>query len=277
VKPDLTHGQAVSWSLGLMLAFVIAVQNVALFVPSLAHDLVLGVGIEVVVYLSACALFSARRPGRSFEDVFALRRAPALLLLTAVALGLALRAPVDFLQAAMEKVAPLPKAVHEQLAALLVPRNRVHAVALATVVGLLGPFVEELVYRGALFTGLRSGAGVVSASVTTSLLFTLVHSEPRFWPPLFLLACILASMRAASGSLWPGVLMHGAFNGTAVIMAFSPGKAEAFTERPAFIVSSAVLSVLLLAVFLQLCRGSLIAERARSLDGPQAPAPEVTS
>lgn len=277
MKPDLTHGQAVGWSLSVMLAFVMAVQTVAVFVPSLAHDLVLGVGIEVVVYLSACALFSARRQGRSFEDVFALRRTPALLLIAAVALGLALRAPIDFLQAAMEKVAPLPKAVHDQLAALLVPRNRVHAVALATVVGLTGPFVEELMYRGALFTGLRSGAGVLSAGITTSLLFTLVHSEPRFWPPLFLLACCLASMRAASGSLWPGVLMHGAFNGTAVVMAFSAGKADAILQRPVILVSSTVVSVLLLAVFWQLARGNSIAERARALDGQPTPAPEATS
>ena len=277
MKPDLTHGQAVSWSLGVMLAFVIAVQNVALFVPSLAHDLVLGVGIQVAVYLSACALFSARRPGRSFEDLFALRRAPVLLLVTALALGLALRAPIDFLQGAMEKVAPMPKEAHDHLAALLVPRNRVHAVALATVVGVLGPVVEELLYRGALFTGLRSAAGVVSASVTTSLLFTLVHAEPRFWPPLFLLACCLAALRAASGSLWPGVLLHGAFNGTAVVMAFSAGKADALLQRPAILVSSTVVSVLLFGVFFKLARGNSIAERARSLDGQPAPAPEAMS
>jgi len=277
VKPDLTHGQAVSWSLSVMLAFLVVAQNVAFFIPSLAHDLVLGVGIEVVVYLSACALFSARRPGRSFEDVFAFRRAPVLLLVVAVALGFAARAPADFLQAAMEKLAPLPKAEHDQLVSLLVPRNRTHAVALAVMVGLAGPFVEELLYRGALFTGLRSMTGAVSAGVTTSLLFTLVHSEPRFWPPLFLLAGCLGFLRAASGSLWPGVLMHGAFNGTAVVMAFSGGKADDFAQRPAIVGASVVACLLLLGLVGVLARGSAIAERARALDAQPAPAPEATS
>ena len=277
MKPDLTHGQAVGWALSVTLAFLIVAQNVALVVPNLAHDLVLQVGVEVVVYLTACALFSARRPGRTFEDLFAFRRAPALLLLLAFALGLALRAPADFMETAIQKVAPLPQPVHDELSALLVPRGVVHAVALALVVGLCGPFVEELLYRGALFTALRGAAGAGSAAVTTGILFTIVHPEPRFWPPVFLLAGCLGFLRATSGSLWPGVLMHGAFNGTAVVMAFSGGKADAFEQKPIVVGVSILISVVLIGLVAYLARGSAIAERARSLDGQPAPAPEATS
>jgi membrane protease YdiL (CAAX protease family) len=277
VKPELSHGRAVGWALSVTLAFLIVAQNVALVVPSLAHDLVLQVGVEVVVYLSACALFSARRPGRSFEDLFAFRRAPALVLLLAFGLGLALRVPADFLETVIQKAAPLPQHVHDELGALLVPRGKLHAVALALVVGFAGPFVEELLYRGALFTGLRGTAGAGSAAVTTGLLFTIVHPEPRFWPPIFLLAGCLGFLRAVSGSLWPGFLMHGAFNGTAVVMTFSAGKADAFEERPAIVIASFGVAVFLIVLVAYLARGSAIAERARALDGHPAPTPEATS
>jgi membrane protease YdiL (CAAX protease family) len=239
-------------------------------VPSIVHDLVLRAGVEVVVYLAACALFSSRRPGRSFEEVFAFRRASVPLLIAAALLGFSLRAPADFTAEAILKLWPMPKQAYEEVSTLLVPRNLAHGIALATVVGLCGPFVEELLYRGALFTGLRSNASAGSAAMTTGLLFTVVHPEPRFWPVLFVLAGCLGFLRAASGSLWPCVLMHGAFNGTAVVMAFSPQKTEAFELRPSVVGISGVLAVLLVALVAGLARQSGIAERARALDvGPR--------
>ncbi len=266
MKPDLTHGRAVGWALGVTLAFMIAAQQVSLLAPRIAHDLVLLVGIEVVVYLAACALFAARRPGRSFEDLFAFRRAPVPLLVAAGALGFGLRAPADFVEEAIQKLAPMPKPVHDEMAALLVPHSTAHAIVLALVVGLAGPFGEELFYRGALFTGLRSSAVPASAAITTSLRCTSIHPEPRFWLPVLLLAGGLGFLRALSGSLWPGVLLHGTFNGTAVVMAFSGGKADELELKPAVVVGSAVVSVLLLLVLARLGRGSAITERARALD-----------
>ncbi|HEV8548065.1 MAG TPA: CPBP family intramembrane glutamic endopeptidase [Polyangiaceae bacterium] len=277
MKPDLTHGQAVAWSASVTLGFLIVAREVALAVPGLLHDLVLQVGVEIVVYLAACALFSARRPGRTFEDVFAFRRAPVLLLAAAGALGLALRAPADFVETWIQKQSPLPKGLEEEFAAMLVPHSALHAVALALVVGLCGPFVEELLYRGALFTGLRSTAGAGAAAVTTGVLFTVVHPEPRFWPPVFALAACLGFLRATSGSLWPCVLMHGVFNGTAVVMAFSGGKTDAFELKPAVVGGSFAAAVLLLALVGKLARGSAIAERARSLDVHPVPDGRVES
>lgn len=277
MKPELTHGGAVSWALGVMLAFWFVAQEVMLVNPRIAHDLVLMVGVQVVVYLAACALFSARRPGRSFGDLFALRRAPVLLCVAAAVLGLALRAPADYLVTLIEKVFPLPQAALDQLNALLVPKNFVHGVALAVVVGLAGPFVEELLYRGALFTALRAKEGAVAAATTTGILFVVIHLEPRFWPTISILAACLGLLRARSGSLWPGVLMHGVFNGTAVLMQFTGGKADEFALRPSVVGGSLLVAVLALFAALKLASSSAIAERARALDVRPAPEPGVPS
>lgn len=277
MKPDLTHGQAIAWSLFVLLALGLTMQEVAHFVPALLHDIVLRAGVEIVVYLVACALFSARRPGRSFEDVFAFRRASVPLLVAAALLGLSLRAPADFAGEAIIKVWPMPKEFYEEASKMLVPRNFGHGVALAVVVGLVGPFVEELLYRGALFTGLRSTADPVSTAMTTGFLFALAHVEPRFWPIYLTLAACLGFLRAASGSLWPCILMHGVFNGTAVVMAFSPEKSDAFVLSPVVVGVSALLSVLLIAALALLARQSGIAERARALDVQPRPEPGVGS
>ena len=272
MKPDLTHGQAIAWSALVLFALVFTMQEVAYFVPSVSHDLVLRAGVEIVVYLVACALFSARRPGRSFEDVFAFRRTSVPLLVVAALLGLSLRAPADFAGEAILKVWPMPKEVYDEYSKILVPRNFGHGVALAVVVGLAGPFVEELLYRGALFTGLRSSADPASTAMTTGFLFALAHVAPRFWPIYLVVAACLGLLRAASGSLWPCILMHGVFNGTAVVMAFSPEKSDAFVLSPLVVGVSALASVLLVVTAVFLARRSGIAERARALDVQPRPA-----
>ncbi len=267
--PDLTNGGAVGWALGVTLAWWITVQQVMLLAPKTSQDLVVLFGTQLVIYLGACALFAMRRPGRSFEELFALRRAPVALLVTGLLLGIALHAPAEGLNQLVSKFFPMPAQVSEELATRLVPRNTAHAVVLALIVAGLGPFVEELLYRGALFTGLRSGTNAVSATITTGLLFTLVHLEPRWWLPIFLMAVCLGYLRAQTGSLWPGVLLHGAFNGMTLAVTWGGPRAEKLAASSSVLIASCVLVVLLLFVSARLARRSALAERARALDGVQ--------
>jgi membrane protease YdiL (CAAX protease family) len=273
VKPDLTHGGAASWSLAVMFAWSLVGQLVFAAKPTLATDLVLLVGLQCLVYVAACALFAARRPGRSFEELFAFRRAPVALCIAAVLVGIGLRSPADYATHFIEQVFPLPQARSDALSALLVPHGTAHAVMLTLVVGLAGPFVEELLYRGALFTALRPASGAASVIVTTGLLFVVIHAEPRYWPIIAVLAVILGIVRAVSGSLWPTVLLHGAFNGTAMLMQFAGQKANDVALKPWTVAVSSLVSLGALFAITRLAKSSAIAERARALD--VRPAPEA--
>jgi membrane protease YdiL (CAAX protease family) len=266
-RPDLTHGDAVSWAIGVTLAWWFTVQQVVLLVPRAAHDLVFLAGAQLPVYLGACALFAARRPGKSFEELFALRRAPVGLLAAGLLLGFALHAPAERLIELVTHFFPMPAALTEELTTQLTPRSTAHAALLALIIAGVGPFVEELLYRGALFTGLRTGTNAVSATVTTGLMFTLVHQEPRWWLPIFVMAGCIGYLRAHSGSLWPGVLLHGAFNGSTLVLTWSGPRLEAFASSTKVLVGSVLLAVLLLFVIARLAKKSPLAERARALDG----------
>jgi membrane protease YdiL (CAAX protease family) len=268
-RPDLTHGGAVVWALGVMFAWLFALQQVVLLVPKGSQDLVVLFGAQLPVYLGACALFAMRRPGRSFEELFALRRAPIALLVTGLLLGLALHAPAERLVDLVTRFFPMRADQADELTKQLVPRSTAHAVALAVIIAGVGPFVEELLYRGALFTGLRSGTNAASAAVTTGLLFTLVHLEPRWWLSIFLMSACIGYLRAQSGSLWPGVLLHGAFNGMTLVFSWGGPRAEQVGASTALLVGSGVLALLLLFVSARLARTSPLAERARALDGIQ--------
>lgn len=81
---------------------------------------------------------------------------------------------------------------------------------------LLAPFLEEVLFRGLLFSALRKNLREMWAMGITSLLFLLLHLEQYSYPPglvlLLLLAFALTWLRARSGSLWPAVLLHMGFN-----------------------------------------------------------------
>lgn len=109
---------------------------------------------------------------------------------------------------------------------------------------LLGPAVEELVFRGAIFGGLyrlfriatergmrrgdlpdaaiqnSTAAGKVAlvlSAALSSVLFALLHFSPVLVIALFVLAVVLCELFRRSGSLLPPFVAHATFNSFAVI------------------------------------------------------------
>jgi len=99
------------------------------------------------------------------------------------------------------------------------------------VVVVIGPAVEELVFRGAVFNGLnRLGALVSSRTVgaasgrtsgkttfvlsalLSSVFFALLHLEPVLLPAILILAVALCTLFQRTGSLLPPLVAHATFN-----------------------------------------------------------------
>jgi membrane protease YdiL (CAAX protease family) len=90
--------------------------------------------------------------------------------------------------------------------------------ALALLAATTAPLVEELVYRGVLYSALQKTAGMVWAVVIVSSLFTLVHVVQYYnnlgvIAAIFVLSLSLTLVRALSGRLLPCVVIHFIFNG----------------------------------------------------------------
>ena len=108
--------------------------------------------------------------------------------------------------------------------------------AIVLVVIIVGPAVEELVFRGALFNGLyrltrmskSPGATAKRASfalsaLASSALFALLHLEPVVLPALLILAVILCALFERTGSLLPPFVAHATFNSFAVLLIILSG------------------------------------------------------
>jgi uncharacterized protein len=83
------------------------------------------------------------------------------------------------------------------------------------------PLVEELVYRGLLFSAFRRRLGVALAVILSTLLFTLVHvpqyslnNTPDYATviTLLLLSLCLTLLRAKTNNLLPCIVLHTIFN-----------------------------------------------------------------
>jgi membrane protease YdiL (CAAX protease family) len=92
----------------------------------------------------------------------------------------------------------------------------------------LPPLVEESIFRGFLYGGLRARWGVLAATLVTSLLFALPHiAESGDGTPLwiagidtFVLSCVLCHVREKTGRLWASIGIHALKNGLAFFLLF---------------------------------------------------------
>ena len=79
------------------------------------------------------------------------------------------------------------------------------------------PLVEEVVYRGILYSAFQRSLGVWPAVVTVTLLFALVHL-PQYYPShstmvlLLMLSLILTLVRVKTDNLLPCIVLHTIFN-----------------------------------------------------------------
>ena len=165
------------------------------------YGLMLGILLLIARGLPRREMFALRRPA-------SWPRAVGLAVVALVAIWLASAALAPFLDADEEQG--------------LVPdewdSSRAGAfVAFFVVVSVVAPVVEELTYRGLGFT-LLAPFGAWVAILVTGLLFGAAHGLVAGLPVLTIFGIATAWLRARTESVYPSMLLHGVFNGAALLL-----------------------------------------------------------
>jgi membrane protease YdiL (CAAX protease family) len=84
-------------------------------------------------------------------------------------------------------------------------------VAYAAVVTVVGPIVEELMFRGVGY-GLLERYGRITAVVLVGLAFGLIHGLVAGFPVIATFGIGLAYLRSRTDSIYPCILLHASFN-----------------------------------------------------------------
>lgn len=150
-------------------------------------------------------------------ELLALRRPSSLgkavgLAITVVVVALIANAALD----------PLLHGGREQG---LIPKHWLssHAGAYAAnwvVVAGIAPIVEELTFRGAGFSLIAERWGPKFAILSIGLLFAAAHGLAQAFPEFAILGALLAWLRWRVRSVYPGMLVHCAFNSFALASVF---------------------------------------------------------
>jgi membrane protease YdiL (CAAX protease family) len=220
-KPPLNYALAFGWTLGAAACLLWLASLGMMIRPSAATDLVQIGAIEALVFLLGIlgVLGLHGREGPLSATLGVRPTHPALLLL-GLALGIAARFPAEGVDSVVGHFFPQKAEDLAAESALFAASSPVRLVLVLLVVACVGPLVEELFFRGALFGALRQHHSLLGSTIVTATCFVVGHLNVRHWPALTIVALILSHLRAVGGSLLPSLAMHVAFNAVTVLAFF---------------------------------------------------------
>ena len=93
-----------------------------------------------------------------------------------------------------------------------------HPLLLIFFVGVLAPVCEEVVFRGAIFGGMKKEGNVFKAIMASGFLFGLLHMNINQASYAFVIGILLGFLVEATGSIFSSVLFHVLVNASNAVM-----------------------------------------------------------
>jgi membrane protease YdiL (CAAX protease family) len=258
---------ALAWTVLVTFGLWLGISAAFLAFPHAAQSIVLLGFVQVAVYALILVVFASAQSSR-LVDVLALRKASLGVCLTSLALGVFLQVPATLLSDAVEHFYPTAQAELIERVQRITPHSKLEGAAIFAVVVLLGPCVEEFFFRGALFGALRRSHTVVTTAVMVAACFALGHMDLRLFLPLFVTALAIGDVRERTGSIWPGMALHAAFNATTLLAVFQGDTPDGKSPQMPFLMAfiGCTGTALLLALARRLALSSRVAQNPRSSD-----------
>lgn len=218
----ISYPLAFGWTLGAASCLFWLVQLSVSMRPSAAADVVQLGAVEALVFMvGVLGVLSLHGRDAPLLVSLGLRPTHPALVILGVALGLATHFPAESIDVLVERHIPDAAKDLAAEATLLSASSPLRLVIVLAIVACVGPLVEELFFRGALFGALRHTHSAVGTAVVSGVCFVVGHANYRKWPALAIVALVLTHLRAASGSLLPSLAMHVAFNAVTVLAFFT--------------------------------------------------------
>ncbi|MHC5797086.1 lysostaphin resistance A-like protein [Lacisediminihabitans sp. FW035] len=83
---------------------------------------------------------------------------------------------------------------------------------------LITPLGEESLFRGVFANGLMARFGPLVGIIASAAIFALAHGINPVFPIAFVVGILAAVLFRWSGSIWPGIMLHGVNNATVALV-----------------------------------------------------------
>lgn len=175
--------------------------NTALITGSLLRSVV------VLLYLRR----TARRFGAGWSDLGICLHRPGKQVLWGLAGYLAM-IPVYLLVlgvlVSLLSLFHLKTPVQTPVQILYTETNTAAVMGFALFMGILGPWFEEIFFRGFLYPVFKNRVGVFRGTLAASVLFAALHGHGIAFAPILVLGLALNVLYERSGSILPGAVLH---------------------------------------------------------------------
>jgi len=87
-------------------------------------------------------------------------------------------------------------------------------------VSVFGPLVEEMFFRGFMYSAIKKRLGVLAAAVLSAVVFSLLHANIVGFLPIMALGVLLAYLYETTGSLVASMTVHILHNSAIICFVF---------------------------------------------------------
>jgi len=238
-------GIFVAVSLGLGLMFGTLLPAIGIRNQSIINFIMYNVSLPLVIWI-AWRLKPSPGPGERFLYFNRIRSSLYIIFLF---LALSLNVILDPLTTAI----PMPEYI-EKLFAMLTRRD----IWTFLTVGITGPILEEVLFRGIILDGFLNRYKPGKAIFWSALLFGLFHMNPWQFIPAFLIGFLLGYIYMKTRSLIPVITIHIINNSFSYLMVYIFGE-DVQSYRDIFPESGSYLMLLGVALLIFIvCLGRLI-------------------
>ncbi len=144
--------------------------------------------------------------------------APAGMIALGVVVALVLIPGLDPISRAIDALLPAYRRLSEASAALYAWTNPAEAAAVVFSISLTPAVCEEFVFRGVYQRSLERSLPFPWHFIVSGAVFALFHQSPLGLLSLIPVGIFLGLLYWASGSIWPGMAFHAAYNGLILIL-----------------------------------------------------------
>lgn len=128
-----------------------------------------------------------------------------------------------------------------------------HPLLLVFFVGVLAPVCEEVVFRGAIFGGMKKEGNVFKAVLASGLLFGLLHMNINQASYAFVIGILLGFLVEATGSIFSSIMFHVLINASNAIMMIFSGSVvtdEVMENAGAMVTTELLLNMICVYLFM---------------------------
>ncbi len=214
----LTFGAAALWTLLALFLNRLLLGLAESGREGAIYDLVTRTGCLALAYsVVLFAILRIHEPETSIRHLLAVRAPSVLSVIFALGLGAALSLPSEWLDQLLDAKFPTAPDEQESLDKLLSIATLGKRITLVATLVFLVPVLDELFFRGVLFTALRRTRRAEIVVIATAAFETLGSLSPRTIVSLVVASVAFSWMRATTGTVVTSALARIAFFGVGVV------------------------------------------------------------